>query len=462
MRRRVGRLTAALSVLALLLAACGNSGDDEEEATPTTASTSETTGADGGDDGGDAGGGDRRDEFVALEGVPGVTDDEIAYAVIGTRSNNPLGTCILDCYLDGIKAYFAFRNAEGGIYGRDLVVSHELDDELAQNQVRALEVIESDDVFGSFNATLSASGWGDLDDAGVPTYTWGIHATEAAGREAVFPSIGVVCGDCTGKDIPFAMTEVGAKKGASLGYGVTENSRVCAQSVARSIERYQDDAGIEVAYLNDNLDFGLPNGIGPEVTAMKSAGVDFISTCLDLNGMKTLATELDRQGMQDVVLYHPNTYNQAFVREAGDLFEGDIVTVQFRPFEADPGDSALADFLEWMDETGAELSELAMVGWINADLAFEGLLAAGPEFDRASVLEATNAMTEYSAGGLIVPIDGTRQHEPPAQDDPNGHDCAALVRVKNGAFETVAPPDKPWLCWESGPEWSEPVPTDFS
>ena len=56
---------------------------------------------------------------------------------------------------------------------------------------------------------------------------------------------------------------------------------------------------------------------------------------------------------------------------------------------------------EWMDETGAEITEIAMIGWINADLAYQGLVAAGPQFDRASVIAATNEMTEYTAGGLI-------------------------------------------------------------
>ena len=104
---------------------------------------------------------------------------------------------------------------------------------------------------------------------------------------------------------------------------------------------YSADTGVELAYTNDDLAYGLPNGIGPEVTAMKDAGVDFVSTCIDLNGMKTLAQELQRQGMDDVVLYHPNTYNQDFVAEAGDLFEGDIVSVGFRPFEADSEGTAL-------------------------------------------------------------------------------------------------------------------------
>jgi hypothetical protein len=108
-----------------------------------------------------AGGG----KAVSITGVPGVTDDAIKYAVIGTKANNPLGTCILDCYLTGIKAYFDYRNSEGGIHGRKLEISKVLDDELSKNQVRALEVTTSNDSFGDFNATLLASGWADLDKA---------------------------------------------------------------------------------------------------------------------------------------------------------------------------------------------------------------------------------------------------------------------------------------------------------
>ena len=59
-----------------------------------------------------------------------------------------------------------------------------------------------------------------------------------------------------------------------------------------------------------------------------------------------------------------------------------------------------------------------MIGWINADLAYQGLVAAGPEFSREAVIAATNEMTDYTAGGLITPIDWTRQHEPPTEEDP--------------------------------------------
>lgn len=457
MKRTVVRLVAACAALALLAAACGNSsGDATADDSPTTAQ--DTDGAPASLSEQD------RDEFVAISGVPGVTDDEIAYSVIGTKTGNPLGICILDCYADGVRAYFAFRNDQGGIYGRDLVVSDVIDDELAQNQQRSLDVASSDDSFGVFQATLLASGWGALDDAGVPTYTWGIHPTEAADRAAVFPSTVIRCADCTRPVVPWVAKQEGATKAASIGYGASENAKTCTKMVADSFRRYEEDSGVELAYENDDLAYGLPNGIGAEVTAMKQAGVDFISTCIDLNGMKTLAAELDRQGLDDVTLFHPNSYDRAFVSESGDLFEGDVVTVQFRPFEANPGDSTMEDYLSWMEEIGREPSELSMVGWINASTAFDGLLAAGPDFDRAKVMAATNSLEDYTVGGLVHAVDMGDIHTPYTMADPlpDVPECSALVRVEDGEFVPYGDPDEPWVCWDS---WDtdelEPTPTDF-
>lgn len=460
MTRDLRRIAATLAVLCLGAAACGNSGDDE--ATTTTVEDGGTTDTTASGDEPAAG---DRDTFVPISGVPGVTDDQIAFSVVGTEAGNPLGTCILDCYSAGIEAYFAYRNDEGGIYGRQLALTEVYDDELGNNQARAAEVISSGSTFGNFNATLLPTGWGDLNDAGIPTYVWGIHAVDANGRQNIFPSLAVVCGTCTGRAVPHVARLAGATRIASIGYSSTENSRQCVNATADSIRKYADETGQEVAYTNDDLEFGLANGIAPEVTAMKDAGVEFISTCMDINGMQTLALELDRQGMADVVLYHPNSYNQAVVAEVDPLWEGDYVSVQFLPFEADRTGSELDNFLTWMENTGNELSELAMVGWINATTAFEGLLAAGPEFDQASVIAATNALTDFDAGGLINPVDWSRQHEAPTEGDPThdyAQECSAVVQIVDGEFQTVADPATPWLCWSNeNDELTEPEETAF-
>jgi len=234
--------------------------------------------------------------------------------------------------------------------------------------------------------------------------------------------------------------------------------------VAKAFERFEEQSGVEVVYTNDDLDYGLPNGIGPEVTAMKDAGVDFISTCVDLNGMKTLAQELNRQGMDDVVLYHPNSYDQVFVESSDGLFEGDVVSVQFRPLESDPGESALGEFRTWIERQDSPLSELAMVGWLNASLAFDGLLAAGPEFDRERVVAATNALEGWTADGLLSPIDWADAHTPYTDADPPQPppECTSLVRVADGAFVPFGDAAKPWQCWTMDPNAEfEPTPTDF-
>ena len=453
MTRLQWRPLVAVTVVVVLAASCGNSKGGASNTTQGNVAVPT--------DGGAA----HRMTHVAVTGVPGVSDSTISYAVVGTKENNPLGTCILKCYLSGITAYFAYRNSQGGIYGRKLTVGQVSDDQLANNEKVALDIISKKQDFGAFEAGLLQQGWGDLNSAGIPTYTWGIDGPSAANREAIFPSTIIRCPDCTRRILPYAAKLAGAKKAGILGYSTSENSKACADSDAESIKLYTKDTGVQMAYLKDNLQYGLPNGIGPEVTAMKQAGVDFIATCFDLNAMKTLAQELQRQGMSHVVLFHPNTYNQAFVKASGGLFNNDYVDVQFRPFESATGTSALTQFQTWMAKTHSPLTELAMVGWINATLAYDGLLAAGPHFDRPTVLAATNAMTHFTADGLVQPVDWTQAHKPYTQatrSQVKDTECSSIVKVVNGEFQNVSPKTKPWLCWDSGSlAWSQPVPTEF-
>ena len=139
---------AAVAAVALLATACGNA--DSSSSKSSGGGASSGTVATSGD----------RSTHVSISGVPGVSDSAIDYAVIGTKANNPLGTCILDCYGAGVKAYFEYQNDElGGIYGRQLKVGQTLDDQLSSNQVQSLEVITGGKQFGVFDATLVASGF---------------------------------------------------------------------------------------------------------------------------------------------------------------------------------------------------------------------------------------------------------------------------------------------------------------
>src|SRR5690349_9293464 len=82
-------------VATLVLAACSNSSDKKPAAASGSAGSAGSESSASGD----------LTQHVSITGVPGVTDTEIRYSSLGTNSNNPLGTCVLDCFDDGIKAY---------------------------------------------------------------------------------------------------------------------------------------------------------------------------------------------------------------------------------------------------------------------------------------------------------------------------------------------------------------------
>jgi ABC-type branched-subunit amino acid transport system substrate-binding protein len=378
-----------------------------------------------------------------------------------------LGTCLIDCFVDGVNAYFAYRNSQGGVDGRQLKVAKVLDDQLANNKATSLEVISDNNVFGVFDVPLLASGYADLDTAGIPTYTWAINFSDMSGLQAVFGNAGVVCVSCVERSPVYVATVAKAKRIAVLGYSAAQVSKDCVAGQKKSIEAFAAETGQKVVYARDDLPYGLPNGIGPEVTAMKNAGVDLVISCWDLNSGKTLEQEMERQGMGNVPQMNSNLYDADFVAANGSLFDGDIVRMPIRPFES-KDEGALATYKKWMKKTGSKLTEISMYGWVNADLAYQGIKAAGPGFDRAKVIAATNKMTAYSADGMVNPIDWSRQHVPPTDADPVTHgyakECYSFVRVKDGKFDLIGDPSKPFACWPvtSPLKWSQPEASNLS
>ena len=449
-RRRGARVRTLLVAVALVAAACGNSGSDDS-------GSSEAEDGDTATDLPEDMGASERDTNEPVD-APGVSDTEIRFQSISTITSNPLGTDIGNAYNEGIEAYFAWRNSEGGIYGRDLVLDR-VDDQLGSNAARAEELVASDGAFGAFVATLLFTGAPVLDEGGVPTFGWGIHA-EFSGRRNLFGHNAPLCPDCTLPMWPYMAAQAGASKVAVLAYNTSDASKRCGQGLRASFEQFGQEAGdVEVAFYDDNLSFGLPGGIGPQVADMKASGVDFVTSCLDMNGMKVLADELDKQGMGDVLMLHPNSYDADFVAANADILEGDLVLTTFAPFETEVDSDLQDQFFEWTERAGVTVHELTMVGWINADLAFTALLAAGPQFDRAAVVDAARAITNYNADNLIESIDWSRQLNDRGSDpgsDPR--ECGAVVKIEGGEFVPYSGEDgKPWLCWESeADEFTEP------
>jgi hypothetical protein len=448
-RSRLRCLAALVLTLGLVAAACSSDskGNGQTESTGGSATTEDLT------------------QNVAVV-APGVSDTAIDFSVLGTETGNPFGTCLLKCFTDGIQAYFEYRNTEsGGIYGRQLKATRIVDDEFGKNQEKALEIIAANDTFATFSQTNIATGWADLAAEGIPLYVWNIEPSYVVGQESIFGNTPVFCQTCTSRPQAYAQQQVGATKLASVGYGISDSSKKCAQASRDTANTYGPDiGGAENVYFNDDLAFGFPNGLAPEVTAMKSAGANGLVACIENTGYATVLQEARKQGLSmNAVL--PNAYDAEYMSQQRGLFDGSIVQVSFRPLEATH--ITIQDkYLEYMDKLGKQTSELSVIGWINASLAYEGLVAAGPEFSREKVIAATNQFTDFTADGWIAPVDWTKGHTAPTAatiaTTGQQYQCGSYVKVVDNKFQIVGDADKPFVCWPGTTlDWSTPENMSF-
>jgi branched-chain amino acid transport system substrate-binding protein len=432
MPRGERKAVALVAVIMLLAVACGNSGDDDGVAT-TDPSTNgpPTTGADGPDrTEGDT------DTFVALD-EPGVTDDTIRIGGV-VAETNPLGGNYEDAFA-GTEAYFAMVNDRGGIYGRTLELTSRRDDSVAMNQAEVQALIARDDVFAVVPvATLLFTGAVDLVDAGIPTFGWNIQADWTEGENLFGEKGSFLCLTCPRPSWPWVARQLGRERVGILGYGQSDQSKECAAGWRNSFETFPT---AEVVYYDDTLAYGVPDLSG-EVRAMRDADVDLILTCMDQNGVVTLAREANRQQL-DAIQFLNNAYDDRFVADFGELFEGSVVAIQFWPFEETTDQpQGMLDYLEWMETTGGPVNEISVAGWMAADLFVTGLREAGPEFSRQKVIDGINALTHWDAEGLNTGYDWTIAH---TSEQPDG--CFAMLTIESGAFvPSFGAPGQPFAC----------------
>jgi branched-chain amino acid transport system substrate-binding protein len=378
---------------------------------------------------------------------PGVTQTEINVGGVVSKTN-PLGGDYASAF-DGVQAYFNMVNAskDKGIYGRKLNLSSKRDDQLGNNRQEVQGLISEDNVFAVLPvAVLLYTGADLLGQSGIPTFGWNINAEwgseQAAGPPNLFGEKGsYLCFTCPTQTLPWLAQKLKKKKLGLLAYQVPQSAD-CAKGVQATFDKYPS---AKIEFVDTSLAFGVTD-LSSDVSQMKDKGVDLVTTCMDNNGTLTLAKEMKKQGM-DAVQYLPNAYNQKFISENAPFFQGSYALTFFTPFEVKQKPKGLKDFQKWMKKGGFEQNENSMAGWINADQFVTGLKGAGPDFTRQKVIDAINAEKDFTAHGLLAPIDWSIAHQ---ADQPEG--CTVLSKIDNGKFvPSFGQPGKPFVCFQANP-----------
>ncbi|MDR3650852.1 MAG: ABC transporter substrate-binding protein [Acidimicrobiales bacterium] len=420
-RRRLGNLAAAVAVLTVGVAGCSNSVIKNS-----------------------AGG-----------GAPGVTSSQIDVGSIANVTG-PLSSGFAPV-VNGVEAYFSMVNAAGGVAGRKLMLAHQKDDQGSPtvDLTDAQQLVQQDHVFAVVGVgTPFFGGASYLAQQGVPSFGY-VVSTDWENKPTLFGTYGSVLNFATAAPgEAYLAQQLGAKSIGVVAYGVPQSADAC-RAAATGMRAF----GMDVTFSDLNLVYGADPTT--DVLHMKEHNVDFLLSCLDVNGNVAFARAISQNGltMHQVWL---DGYDQATLHQYGSIMTGVYFWLQHVPFEAAqafPGVyPGMENYIREMRKYQPSFTydEVALDGWISAALFVSGLKAVGRNLTQKKLAAAINAETAFTGGGLVSPVNWTTAHSTAKSNKPPY--CGAGVHVVNGQFVPRVLPGthEVYVCFD--PTSTTPVP----
>jgi ABC-type branched-subunit amino acid transport system substrate-binding protein len=342
--------------------------------------------------------------------APGVSATQISVGSLSTQSG-PLAADF-GAIVPGVKAYFSWVNAHGGVWGRKIVLTHNADDGgvPSNNATQARTLVQQDHVFaivGVATAFFTASTF--LAQTGTPTFGYATQ-DEWQGPPNLFAAYGSAIDFSTsGPFLAYAALQNHATSVGLMAYGIPQSAASCQQGQAAL-----QAAGVHVGYSDLSVPFG--GDMTSDVLRMKQAHVDFVMACMDVNGNLQLARTIRQNGMGAVPQFWLDGYDTSTLATYGSLMANTFFLVQHVPFEAArqfPGAfPGLEQYLAVMHRYAPAVAtnEVAMEGWISAATFVAGLRIAGPHPTQLAVVNAINHIGDFTANGIMLPVDWRIAH----------------------------------------------------
>jgi ABC-type branched-subunit amino acid transport system substrate-binding protein len=456
---------ATLLAAALLLAACGARLDEDQIAAsgdgpqgdvrsgpatpgaPRSGSTTSTTagagtpgapvpGQPGGPQppGGEPGSPGQPGSPCAPDGASdvGISPDSITLGQVGTISGPVPG--LSQTAVNGVRAYFAYRNSQGGVCGRELQLING-DDRLDTGQNRAEHSRMLERVFGF------VGGWSVVDDGGASV----LEGTNV-------PDVGLAITDRRiAYENNFSTNPIPSDQSGALSV-LTHLIQTYQPASAAVVWPAQATArNRALAYVRDLEALGVPVPVQREVAVTESnyvpaaqeienAGAELVVTALEMTGIARLSQALRQVGYQPPVpFWGAQAYGERLIELAGDAVNGTILGITHSIIEEGGGGGSLDAFVEWYRRVNpdAEIDFFAFQGWVAADMFATAIESAGPAPTRDAVLAVLRTYTSFDAHGLIAPIN-------PAQKQATT--CFMLVTIENQEWRRLYPEGGGFAC----------------
>ncbi len=361
-------------------------------------------------------------------GAPGVTSKTINVGSVSTQTGPLAGD--FSSMVPGVRAYFEYLDAHGGVNGRKITLAYSLDDDSNPSQFSQLThtLIDQDHAFAAVGIASPFFAPNYYAETCTPTYGYNV-TSNWGGPPNLFAAGGSTLSLAQlPAEAAYLMRQNHLRSFATLAYGgVPESSGVCGE-----VNTYLTKAGFKQAYTDLNVSYG--GNVTPDVQRMRTSGTQLVMTCMDVTQNVQMAQAIREFGLR-VKQYWLNGSDQDVLDQYESVMQGVYFGVQHVPFTAPtayyPG---LATYLAAMKQYAPKYTydELAIQGWASAALFAEGVKLAGSNLTQANVIKQTNLLTSYNAGGIYAPADWTTAHT--TADPPY---CEAYIQVQGDKYVSV-------------------------
>jgi branched-chain amino acid transport system substrate-binding protein len=399
----------------------------------------------------------------AADGRPGVSSSEIR---VGGIASPPSAVSVpFEDAFEGAKAYFDMVNKQGGVFGHKLRLAAQLSDQGSPSgNVRAAQtLVQEKKVFAVLPVSTGAfTGGRYLAEKGVPAFGFNIDAgfcgssSEQTAIEEALPEQhttcprtnlfgekgSFLCFTCPILPPAFIAKQLGFTRVGIVAYGSFAQAVDCADGMEASFNKY----GLEIAFEDRSLPYNFADA-SDDVQEMEDRKVQLVVACMDFSGTFKISQQLRQSGADDVAIFAEEGYRRATLEKYGDQLDNWYFGLEFVPWETKGLPKGTRQYLAAMKKRGISPSEQSQAGWINAALFVEGLERAGPDFTQASVIDAINGITDFTADGILTPIDWSVDGHGPESEQ-----CNAYVEIRHGkAVPRFAKPGQPFTCFPNNP-----------
>ncbi|WP_045877840.1 ABC transporter substrate-binding protein [Pseudofrankia sp. DC12] len=360
--------------------------------------------------------------------APGVTGNSVKIGLIYPDTGPAEIAKAFKASRSGVEARIALQNAHGGVNGRtvDLVWGDDQSDPGAFSLV-AHDLVSNQGVFGLITPSIvleKSAEW--LEKENVP-----VTGTATSAAWSDFPNL-FDAGNLfnTGKVSvfgDFVKAEGGTKALVVVDPNVAASQSLAAQFVPSLQSRGVEVVG-EVTYTDG---FTSPASVAGE---LEKSGADALIGAAQSNPFIDIYAQAKALGAKLNVALSATGFSPSLLTQRGK----DMAGMSIMSSIATQGSPALRAYQSAMSAYAPEIldpsDELSLAGYVAADEMIEGLQLAGGCPSREAFIQNLRRVTDFTANGLIPPIDLTHPKQPTL--------CENFVKVdqKGHSFVPVPPP----------------------